>query len=212
MVWDWNGTLLDDFNLMARIAERTLANMGVPGVSGGDIRANFRRPFSDFYARLFCRPVTQEEFVYIRHRFEVEYKAGVFGLDLQPDAGTAMDLVAAHPATQSLLSMAHDDQLQALVDHHRIRSRFLRVEGSPTSDSDGSKAQRLIRHLAAIGIEPEGTFIIGDTVDDHEAALTAGATSVLVTTGSTSRASLEATGAPVVDTVLRAAALAADGR
>ncbi len=207
VVWDWNGTLFDDFGLTAEIARRTLETMGVPDVTGEDIRDSFRRPFSDFYAQLFGRPITHAELDYIRECYEVEYDAEVFGLGLQPDAEPAMDLVAAHPATQSLLSMAHDEQLQALVDHHRIRSRFVRVEGSPTSDNDGNKADRLVRHLAAISVEPGRTVIIGDTVDDHEAALSAGATSVLVTTGSTSRASLERTGAPVVDTLLAAATL-----
>ena len=118
-----------------------------------------------------------------------------------------MHLVAAH-ASQSLLSMAHDRQLQALVDRHGIRGRFVLVEGSPGIDSDGSKRERLDRHLEAIGARRAVTVVIGDTVDDHEAATANGARSVLVTTGSTSRPLLEATGAPVVDTLAEAAAIA----
>lgn len=208
VVWDWNGTLLDDFALTARIARRTLEALGVPGVGADDIRAHFRRPYGDFYARLFGRPITAAEYDFIRERYEVEYGAEVLGLSLQSDAAAAMDLLAAHGASQSLLSMAHDEQLQRLVDHHRIRARFVRVEGSPTTDSDGNKAVRLASHLAEIGADGGATVVIGDTVDDHEAAVACGARSVLVTTGSTSRASLEETAAPVVDTLLRAATVA----
>jgi len=64
------------------------------------------------------------------------------------------------------------------------------------------------RHLRALGVDRAGTVVIGDTVDDHEAALANGARSVLVTTGSTARPLLEATGAPVVDTLGEAAAVA----
>ncbi len=208
VVWDWNGTLLDDFALTARIARRTLRTLGVPDVGADDIRRHFRRPYADFYARLFGRPITAVEYDFIRERYEVEYGTEVLGLSLQPDADAAMDLVAAHGASQSLLSMAHDEQLQALVDLHGIRGRFVRVEGSPTTDSDGNKAARLVSHLAAIGAESTAVVVIGDTVDDHEAASACGARSVLVTTGSTARASLEATGAPVVDTLAEAAAFA----
>ena len=81
----------------------------------------------------------------------------------------AMDLVGA-AATQSLLSLAPDEQLQSLVDRHGIRGRFVLVEGSPRSDSDGNKAGRMERHLAAIGADGRATVVIGDTVDDHEAA------------------------------------------
>jgi len=53
-------------------------------------------------------------------------------------------------------------------------------------------------------VEPASTVIIGDTVDDQEAAIACGARAVLVTGGSQSRTALEATGAPVVDTLLDA--------
>ena len=208
VVWDWNGTLLDDFDLTAQIARGTLSSLGVPGITGERIRADFKRPFSDFYASLFGRPVTDAEFAYIRDRYESEYHARLFELELQPDALEAMDLLATRGATQSLLSMAPDDQLQQLVDHHRIRSRLVSVEGSPRRDSDGRKAERLISHLEAIGADPRASVVIGDTVDDQEAAVAAGAGAVLVTTGSTSRSSLEATGAAVSDTLLEAARLA----
>ena len=99
MVWDWNGTLFDDFGLTAEIANRTLRTMGVPDVSGEDIRSHFRRPFGDFYARLFGRPVTSAEFHYIRERYEIEYEAQVLGLDLQADAIAALDRVSARGAT-----------------------------------------------------------------------------------------------------------------
>jgi phosphoglycolate phosphatase-like HAD superfamily hydrolase len=205
VIWDWNGTLFDDFDLTAEIAARTMARMGVPGVTGDDIRDSFRRPFSDFYARLLGRPVSAEEFTFIRHHYESEYDAEVLTQSLQPDASAALDLLQANGASQSLLSMAHDDQLQRLVDHHDIRPRFVRIEGSPTTNSDGSKASRMEHHLEAMGADPASTVVIGDTVDDHEAALANGARSVLVTIGSTSRSQLEATGAPVVDSLLAAA-------
>ena len=210
IVWDWNGTLFDDFELTARIAGRTMESLGVPGVTGEDIRREFRRPFSEFYASLLGRPVSGAEFEFIRERYESEYASEVFGLRLQADAGAAMDLVAAQ-ASQSLLSMAPDTQLQRLIDHHGIRERFVLVEGSPRTDSDGNKAGRLERHLDAIAEDGAASVVIGDTVDDHEAAVHTGARSVLVTTGSTSRALLEATGAPVVDTLLEAATLAIEG-
>ena len=207
MVWDWNGTLFDDFELTARIARRTFASLGVPGVTADAIRASFRRPFSDFYADLFGRPVSRGEYAYIRERYELEYELELEAVGLRPDAHEAMDLLAAR-ASQSLLSMAQDEQLQRLVDRHGIRERFMLIEGSPTRDSDGSKAARLEHHLEAMGVDAASTVVIGDSVDDHEAAVANRARSVLVTTGSSARHLLEATGAPVVDTLSEAAAIA----
>lgn len=209
VVWDWNGTLFDDFWLTARIARATLAELGVPDVSGTAVRDSFTRPFHVFCGRLLGRSVTDGEFAYIRRRYESEYEAKVFSLSLRADAKQALDHVSG-TATQSLLSMAPDAQLQALVDHHAIRTRFLHIEGSPTASSDGNKADRLRTHLDTLRIDADRALIIGDTVDDQEAAAACGARAVLVTSGSQSRVALEGTGSPVVDTLLEAAFIATD--
>jgi phosphoglycolate phosphatase-like HAD superfamily hydrolase len=143
----------------------------------------------------------------VRERFEAVYDAEVFGLPLRPGATEALDRVDA-VATQSIVSMAPDGQLQALIDHHGIRDRFLGVEGSRTGSSDGSKEARLCRHLAGLGLVPESVVLIGDTVDDQQSAAGCGARSVMITEGSQTRADLAATGAPVVDTLPEAADLA----
>ena len=104
--------------------------------------------------------------------------------------------------------MAPDEHLQPLIDHHGIRDHFVKVEGSYTGSSDGTKAASLCRHLESMGVDPASAVVIGDTVDDQEAAVACGATAVLVTGGSQSRTALAATGATVVDTLLDAVAAA----
>ncbi len=208
MVWDWNGTLLDDFELTARTATGSLAELGHPGLTGQDIREHFRRPYTAFYSSLLGRPVSDEELARIREAYEVGYHAHMFTAPLRRDAESALDRVAGR-ATQSLLSLAPDRQLQALVDHHAIRHRFVLVEGSHT-DSDHNKAGSLRAHLRAISAEPARAVVIGDTVDDQEAAVACGTRVILVTGGNQSRPPLEATGAVVVDTLTDAIALMED--
>ncbi len=205
VVWDWNGTLLDDFELTARIATASLADLGHPGLTRQDIREHFRRPYTAFYSSLLGRPVSADELARIREAYEVGYHAHMYTASLRPDAESALDQVGDH-ATQSLLSLAPDRQLQALVDHHAIRHRFVLIEGSHTG-SDGNKAGSLRAHLEAIGAEPARTVVIGDTVDDQEAAAACGTRVILVTGGNQSRPPLEATGALVVDTLTEATGL-----
>lgn len=84
----------------------------------------------------------------------------------------------------------------------------MRVDGR-TGPSGGSKARHMERHIAALdGISAEHTVVIGDAVDDAVAAAHVGAKAVLYTGGSHSRASLEAAGVPVVDSLAEAAHLA----
>lgn len=160
-----------------------------------------------FYARLLGREATPEEFEFVRERFEAVYDAEVFELSLRPGAMEALDRIDA-VGTQSIVSMAPDDQLQALVDHHGIRGRFLGVEGSRNGSSDGTKETRLCRHLDELGLAPGNVVLIGDTVDDQRSATGCGARSVMITEGSQTRVDLAATGAPVVDTLPEAAEIA----
>jgi phosphoglycolate phosphatase-like HAD superfamily hydrolase len=65
--------------------------------------------------------------------------------------------------------------------------------------------ERHLKALAAAGaISAERTVVIGDAADDAVAAAHAGARAVLYTGGSHSRASLEAVGVPVVDSLAEA--------
>jgi phosphoglycolate phosphatase-like HAD superfamily hydrolase len=182
----------------------------VPGLSADDFREAFTRPFAVFYGRLLGRPVTDEEFVFIRTHYEREYYAKALSVQLQAGAHEALRDVGGR-ATQSILSMAPHEHLKSIVDHHGISDHFVRVEGSHSGSSDGNKSDSLCRHLDSIGADPARTVLIGDTVDDQQAAVACGAEAILVTTGSQSRDALASTGAPVVDTLLEAAEIALRG-
>ncbi|MDE1996296.1 MAG: HAD hydrolase-like protein, partial [Rhizobiaceae bacterium] len=56
-----------------------------------------------------------------------------------------------------------------------------------------------------LGIAPESCWLIGDTVDDFDAANPLGIRTALVTTGMQAPAALAATGSPVFDTLTAAA-------
>ncbi|MEV7996479.1 HAD family hydrolase, partial [Streptomyces sp. NPDC086077] len=110
--------------------------------------------------------------------------------------------------SQSILSMYGHEELVPLVRGFGIETHFIRVDGR-TGPSGGSKAEHMVRHLAALArVDPSRTVVIGDAADDAVAALHVGAKAVLYTGGSHGRASLEETGVPVVDSLGEAVALA----
>ena len=66
------------------------------------------------------------------------------------------------------------DELVPLVRGFGIEPHFIRVDGR-TGPSGGSKAEHMVRHLAALtGVEPARTVVIGDAVDDAVAAAARG--------------------------------------
>ncbi|MEV7238381.1 HAD family hydrolase [Streptomyces sp. NPDC051020] len=208
LVWDWNGTLLDDNEAVVGATNAAFAEVGLEPLTLEQYREMYCIPIPRFYERLMGRLPTEAEWERmdgIFHRYYTEQRVAC-GLT----AGAAELLAQWQLAgrSQSLLSMYVHEQLVPVVRGYGIERHFTRVDGR-TGPSGGSKAQYMERHLAALdGISPERTVVIGDAVDDALAAAHVGAGAVLYTGGSHSRASLEAAGVPVVDSLAEAVELA----
>ncbi|MEU4087598.1 HAD family hydrolase [Streptomyces aureus] len=201
IVWDWNGTLFHDNDAIIGATNAAFAELGLEPITLERYRAMYCVPVPKFYERLMGRLPTQDEWLVMDdtfHRYYAEHRTGC-GLT----AGVPALLAGWEAAgrSQSLLSMYVHEELVPLVRGFGIEPHFLRVDGR-TGPSGGSKAEYMERHLAALGgVEPARVVVIGDAVDDATAALRVGAGAVLYTGGSHSRASLEAAGVPVVDSL-----------
>ncbi|WP_328888758.1 HAD family hydrolase [Streptomyces sp. NBC_00316] len=208
LVWDWNGTLLDDNAAVVGATNAAFAEVGLEPITIEQYREMYCVPIPRFYERLMGRLPTDAEWERmdgIFHRYYTEQRVAC-GLTEGAEELLAQWRLAGR--SQSLLSMYGHDQLVPVVRGYGIEQHFTRVDGR-TGPSGGSKAQHMERHLAALdGIAPEHMVIIGDAVDDAVAAAHVGAAAVLYTGGSHSRVSLEAAGVPVVDSLVEAVALA----
>lgn len=208
LVWDWNGTLLDDIEAVLGATNAAFAEVDLAPITLEQYRETYCVPIPKFYERLMGRlptPAEWERMDGLFHRHYTEQRAAC-GLT----AGVE-ELLAGWRRTggsQSLLSMYGHEHLVPVVRAYGIERHFVRVDGR-TGPSGGSKAQHMERHFEVLGgIAPERAVVIGDAVDDAVAAAHVGARAVLYTGGSHSRGSLEAAGVPVVDTLAEAVALA----
>ncbi|MFE7468358.1 HAD family hydrolase [Streptomyces sp. NPDC057499] len=210
LVWDWNGTLLDDNVAVVGATNAAFGEVGVAPITLEQYREMYCIPIPRFYERLMGRLPTEAEWERmdgVFHRYYTERRVAC-GLTEGAEELLAQWRLAGR--SQSLLSMYTHDDLVPVVRGYGIESHFLRVDGR-TGPSGGSKAHYMERHIAALGgdgISPERTVVIGDAVDDAVAAAHVGARAVLYTGGSHSRTSLEAAGVPVVDSLAEAARLA----
>jgi HAD superfamily hydrolase (TIGR01549 family) len=204
IVWDWNGTLFHDNEAVIGATNAAFAELGLEPITLEQYRTLYCVPVPKFYERLLGRLPTEDEWEVMDatfHRYYAEHRIGCGLTD-----GVA-DLLAGWQSSgrsQSILSMYVHDELVPLVRRFGIEAHFIRVDGR-TGPSGGSKAELMVRHLAALsGVDPARTVVIGDAADDAVAARHAGARAVLYTGGSHSRASLEEVGVPVVDTLAEA--------
>jgi phosphoglycolate phosphatase-like HAD superfamily hydrolase len=201
LVWDWNGTLLDDIELVVAATNSSLAAVGGPSVTTEDHRRDFRRPISAYYAYVLGRPVADEEFVTLDRVFHDAYRAGLPRCRLALDA---LDAIGAWSGTQSLLSMFFHHELVPVVTEHGLLDRLQRVDGLRDAVGGGPKEPHLRAHLEALQLRGDECVLIGDSIDDAEAAESVGARVVLYRGGFTDEARLRATGLPVATTLLEA--------
>jgi phosphoglycolate phosphatase-like HAD superfamily hydrolase len=205
LVWDWNGTLLDDLPLVLTATNVSLESVGGPCVTAEEHRRDFRRPIVDYYAHVLGRPVSPAEFRALDDAFHVAYRAGLDTCRLTADAVAA---IAAWTGTQSLLSMFFHDELMPAVTRHGLLAHLRRIDGLRAAVGGGPKEPHLRAHLAALAVDPADCVLIGDSVDDADAAFAVGARVVLYQGGFTDAQRLRATGAPVATTLVEAVMLA----
>jgi phosphoglycolate phosphatase-like HAD superfamily hydrolase len=207
LVWDWNGTLLDDLDLVVAATNASLASVGGPRVTVDEHRRDFCRPLATYYSNVLGRPVTTDEFATLDRAFHDAYRAGLAECRLAVDALTA---IGAWTGSQSLLSMFFHHELVPVVRQHGLVEHLRRVDGLRDRVGGGTKTPHLRTHLAALAVAGPDCVLIGDSVDDAEAAAAVGARIILYGGGITDEKRLRATGLPVAATLVEAVALAAE--
>jgi phosphoglycolate phosphatase-like HAD superfamily hydrolase len=206
IVWDWNGTLFHDNDAIIGATNAAFAELGLDPITWERYRALYCVPVTRFYERIMGRLPTDREWEVVDEAFQRHYGTHLAACGLTRGAAELLQDWSSAGRSQSILSMYGHAELLPLVRGFGIEAHFLRVDGR-TGPSGGSKAEHMVRHLAALGpVDPQRTVVIGDAADDALAARHVGARAVLYTGGSHSRASLEAVGVPVVDTLAEAVA------
>lgn len=205
IVWDWNGTLLDDFEITAQFGIDFFNKAGKSGVTFEDVRQHHTRPFSEYLKSLLGREATESELSNFYSGFSEVYEPVMYDLPLAPDAVHALDTINEAGQSQSILSMAPHEELVSLVRHNGIYERFTRVDGAQDL-SKPFKIDALKAHIDGLNVDPAHVCVIGDSIDDYDAAKGLGASAVLVSTGMYAHDRLVATGAPVATSLTGAVA------
>ncbi|QER89234.1 HAD family hydrolase [Streptomyces tendae] len=209
IVWDWNGTLFHDVDAVIGATNAAFAELGLAPITLERYRELYCVPVPKFYERLMGRLPSETEWELMDAAFHRHYTDHRVRCGLADGVEDLLRTWASAGRSQSILSMYGHDDLVPLVRDFGIASHFIRVDGR-TGPSGGSKAEHMVRHLSVLGdvVDPRRTVVIGDAADDALAARHVGARAVLYTGGSHGRASLEAVGVPVVDTLSEAVAQA----
>ncbi|MFG1817689.1 HAD family hydrolase [Kribbella sp. NPDC049174] len=204
VVWDWNGTLLNDNDAVLAAVNAVCVDFGRGNLTWAEWQAVYARPMRVSYEQILQRPLDDEEWARVDKLYYEQYDALLHTCDLATGVHAELTRWSESGRTQSLLSMWFHARLVPTIEQFGLTGYFSRVDGLAGDVGGGSKSDSLVRHLEAQALDPAGVVLIGDVVDDAVAAQAAGTSCILVNTGAMTRAALETTGIPVTNSVQEA--------
>lgn len=181
VIWDWNGTLLCDIEHAVRIVNRLLAEERLPEVSVEEYKKVFGFPIRDYYKRLGF-DTSPDRFLELCERFNGYFLAGIGECRLWPGARELLTEIKASGKIQSLLSASEQEMLKRSLRQFEIDGLFDHVYGifDMTASSKVARGHEL---MAAAGMRPEETVLVGDTDHDLEVGDALGVDVILVDHG-----------------------------
>lgn len=197
ILWDFNGTLMDDAWLCLEVMNTMLAQRGLPALEPDYYAEIFDFPVQDYYRRagwdLELYPFSQ-----LSDEFMAGYHARKLECGLHDSTRAVLAGLQARGIPQSVISAAEERMVHDLLRHYQIENYFIAARGLDNHHAAGKTAIG-VQWVGELGLDPGTILMVGDTVHDYEVAQAMGTDCVLVASGHHSRRRLEATGAPVVE-------------
>jgi len=195
ILWDWNGTLLDDGPFSVGIINDLLTSRGLKALPVEAHRKLFDFPVIRYYERLGF-DFEKEPFEVISQDFVDAYRAGVAGCNLRRGACAVLRELQEAGYRQSVLSASRQDYLEDMIRHHGLEGHFEELLGIDSVHAPG-KTGRGVEWIRQSGLSPDRVLLIGDTYHDAEVAEAMGVACWLVNSGHHPVERLRASGNPV---------------
>ncbi|WP_018637736.1 HAD family hydrolase [Parafrankia elaeagni] len=169
VVFDWNGTIMDDAERARAATATVLRRRGRPGLTADEFAAAFRLPLSEFMHGLGITPADAAQ-------AEREWNAHLAAhpAPARPHAADALDALRRHGARLGVLSAASADPVRTDLVAAGLADRFDFVE-TAVADKPG----RLSAHRRG---HPLGVYV-GDTAYDIRSGHRAGCLAIGVSGG-----------------------------
>ncbi len=210
VVWDWNGTLLDDMDVCLGVINGMLRRRGLPPIPDLDrYREIFTFPVRTYYA-LAGFDLEREPFTDLAEEYMTGYRAASRSCGLVAGARETLAALDRMGVRQVLASASRQDDLERQVAEQGVQGAFSAVLGM-ADQFGGGKAGLAAGYLRREGADPADVLFVGDTVHDLEVARQVGCRCVLIAGGHQSRSRLEAAGAAVLEHIRQLPAYLAGG-
>ena len=196
IIWDWNGTLLNDLDLCISTINVLLKKRRLPLLERNSYKEVFSFPVKEYYGSIGFDFET-EDFALPAKEFIDLYDARVENCLLHDSVIEVLSFFKEKGTRQFVLSAMKQNMLEETLRHNNIFHFFESVAGL-NNHYAVSKIERGEQLISEFNIEKERTLIIGDTIHDFEVAEKLGIKSILISDGHQSKKRLKETGALIL--------------
>ena len=197
IIWDWNGTLLDDVGASLASVNDMLAARREPPMDINRYKECIGTPIIRFYEQVF--DLKKENYSSILAEYNAGYMHHLASCSLTEGAKEAIADFAAAGIHQAIVSSSNNAQLCENARKYGVYDCFEAVLGAADFKAD-SKIERARAYLAQSG-EEKRVLVVGDLEHDAEMAAQIGADCVLLTSGHEHPERLERSGAVIFDKI-----------
>jgi len=196
IIWDWNGTLLNDTDICIETINCLLSDRKLPIVSRKKYLELFGFPVIDYYKKIGF-DFDKEPFEIPAHQYIDIYTSKIKECQLHRSALEVLTYFKNRGFRQMILSASELTVLEHSINYFNIIHYFEAITGLNNHFAT-SKAELDLNMFRQIRIVPEEACLIGDTSHDFEVATQLGCQCILVANGHQSFKKLKKIGRIVV--------------
>jgi phosphoglycolate phosphatase len=194
IIWDWNGTLLNDTSLCVALLNESLSKRDIPKVSIQQYREKFLFPIKTFYESVGFN-FENEPFEKTNKEFHDGFEQQFRKLALQPFAKETIIKINETNTIQSILSATIQQRLTEQVGFFDLHNYLDNIVGISSTPSGYGKEYEGSELMMAVDIPASETIIVGDSILDFSVSQSLGIDCALVYNGHNNVERLKATGA-----------------
>lgn len=181
IIWDWNGTLLDDVDIVIDAMNKLLKRRNLPLLDLERYRNIFTFPVREYYAGLGFNFIT-DPFEKLASEFTQEYSSQNNKFKLFNEVEEVLNFIGKMGINQSILSASQEEGLIQDVARLNISNYFISIAGLNNHYAI-SKVARGKDLLQELGLKPEEVLLIGDTIHDYKVSKELGCDCLLISNG-----------------------------
>ena len=200
IIWDWNGTLLDDRWLCVEGINQALIKRDLPPISEDRYRKIFTFPVKEYYKKLGF-DFDNEPFEVAGDEFVDYYGKNFHKAKLQKGSRTLLSEIQSKSISQSILSAAMENYLKSWIYAHKLEIYFSEIVGIDNQYA-GGKIQEGIKLINKLPFKSEDIALIGDTNHDSDVAEELNVNCILIDHGHVDSKRLKKTGRTVISNLM----------